>query len=96
MAILSRVAMTVQLDGESFDVVTDQRDAAAFELQEFYRRDRPLLMQRFMAYRAAVRTGKTSLSWAKFDAACIEVTAADSPAAEAAVDPTVPAPSGAP
>jgi hypothetical protein len=93
---VTRLRMQVEMEGGStWEVDTDQRDQARFEMQDFYRADRMLLKQRFMAYVASAREKKTNLSWPKFDAACVEViAAADDQSTE--VDPTKPDPSGAP
>jgi hypothetical protein len=88
-----KVPLHVELeDGTTWDVVTDQRDLAAFELQAFYAPGRDATRQRYMAYSASVRNKQTELSWPKFDAACVEVVLAGE--AEE-VDPTQPAPPGA-
>ena len=86
---ITRLRMRVELDdGTTWEVDTDQRDNARFELQDFYAPHRVLLRQRFMAYVASCRAGKTSLPWPKFDAACIEVVGVDTD--EVGLDPTPP------
>lgn len=97
MGGVSRIRMRVLLDdvdGTTWEVDTDQRDQARYELQEFYAPGRPLTAQRFMAYVASARKGLTSLSWPKFDAACLEVVGVE--AGQTEVGPTKPDPSGAP
>jgi hypothetical protein len=60
-------------DGTWFDVRVDQRDVAAWEMQDFYDDSRSTVRMRYTAFNAASRTGKTSLSWPKFNATCISV-----------------------
>lgn len=87
-------------DGATWDVVVDQRDIAAWEMQDFYDDERTTVRMRYTAFNASSRTAKTNLSWPKFNAACVSVTfnGSDSEAdeADAEVPPTQPDPSGAP
>lgn len=92
-------------DAEPFSVVTDQRDVAKFEIQDFgypidQLDDRPKMQFfRYIGWSASARRGLTDLSWEDFDAACAEVMPVDDEedaAAADAEDPGQPDPSGTP
>lgn len=77
-------------DGKIIEVIGDQRDLAAVELQDWYdpARTRQSLA-RYVAWHAAKRQGKTDLGWPKFNAVVVEVRdkgSADDAAGEG-VDP---------
>lgn len=79
-------------DGDTWDVVADQRDLAEYELQEFYDVTRPVVTARYLGWRASMRQGKTKLSWPQFREKCLEVGATPKAGAAAGdVDPTQPA-----
>lgn len=91
----ARVTVRVEMeDGSDYDVATDQRDFAKWEMQTFFDNRRDVVRTRFLAFAAASRTGMTVLSWPKFDAACVSATSVDG--SVETVDPTEPDPSGAP
>lgn len=75
-----RFPLTVELeDGKTWDVVADQRDAAAWEVQSFgcstaLAGTKGMAFGRFLAWSASKRQDLTKLDWAKFDRQCIEVT----------------------
>lgn len=90
-------------DSEPFTVVTDQRDVAKFEIQEFgYPIDqldeRPKMQFfRYIGWSASERRGLTALGWEDFDQACAEVMPVDDEedaAASDAEDPGQPDQSG--
>lgn len=90
-----KVCFKVELEqGDTWEAWVDQRDIAAWELQEFYDDNRTTVRMRYTAYAASVRSGQTSLSWPKFNAACVGVTFAGSEGDDDPVPPTVPDPSG--
>lgn len=65
-------------DGTEFDVTADQRDSAKWEVQPFGCslgdvRSKLFTYQRFIAWSAAKRQGKTALTWDKFDEQSVAV-----------------------
>jgi hypothetical protein len=72
-------------DSEPFQVVADQRDIAKWEVQPFgspfnenaERTLKGVTFLRFIAWSAASRQQLTRLSWADFDARCVEVNPLD-------------------
>lgn len=85
--------LRVIMDGQPPVVIEmDQRDQAAFELEEFgvpYFRaaDRYATYLRWTAWHAMVRLGKTKLSWAKWTKECKFVAEVKLEEAEAGGDP---------
>jgi hypothetical protein len=86
-------SMSVEMEsGERWEVTADQRDIARWEIQPF---GGPLsqisakiaTFGRFVAWSASARAGHTSLTWADFDNAAVEVTELETPAADDAADP---------
>lgn len=65
-------------DGNFYQVTADQRDIAKWEVQPFGGpftefESRALTGMRFLAWSAMTRQQLTSLTWAEFDAECLEV-----------------------
>ena len=63
---------------EPFIVTSDQRDTAAFELEDFgvpyaQIRERPDTFMRWIAWHALSRTGQTKLTWHKWTSQAIAV-----------------------
>lgn len=95
-------------DAEPYTVVTDQRDVAKFEIQDFgypvdqlEDADRPkMVFFRYIGWSAAQRRGLTELTWLDFDRVCAEVMPVDDgedgDGADDAEDPGRPDPSGTP
>ena len=91
-------------DGATWVVVADQRDAAKWEVQPFGCpikdiKARLFTALRFLAWSASTRQGRTELSWAEWDAACVEVGDPDEPegeegSADPLASPGQPGPSG--
>lgn len=85
------IELRVEMDnGDTHDVVADQRDVARWEVQEFGTpfneiKARANLAYRWLAWSAMSRRGLTALSWSDFDATCLEVS--DLPEPDEAVDP---------
>jgi hypothetical protein len=73
----------VTIEGQdSFEIVADQRDIAAFELQPFgcafYEvGSRPFTFARFISFRAAKRNGKYTGTWDEFCDQCVSVESLD-------------------
>lgn len=92
-------------DGETFQVVADQRDVARFEVQPFgfpfgtqVEANLGMHTMRFLAWSAAYRQQATRLDWPAFNERCVEVLPPDEEA-EAPADadhPGQPAPSATP
>lgn len=71
-------------DGTELPVVADQRDAAAWEMQEFGTSGtqlsaKPYLAARWMAWNAMRRQALTKLAWKAFSDQCVEVVIAGDP-----------------
>jgi hypothetical protein len=71
-------------DGETFQVVADQRDVARFEVQPFgfpfgteVEKNLGMGTMRFLAWSAAYRQQLTKLEWSAFDAQCVEAMPPD-------------------
>lgn len=91
-------------DGSTWDVHTDQRDMARWEMQKFggpvgELEQKMMTALRFMAWSASKRQGLTVLTWDVFDEQCIEALPLDleeSDGADDAEDPGRTAPSDTP
>jgi hypothetical protein len=92
-------------DGETFQVVADQRDVARFEVQPFgfpfgtqIEQNLGMSTMRYLAWSAAQRQQLTKLDWPAFNDACVEVLPPDDEeSAPADADhPGQPAPSATP
>lgn len=73
--------------GETFEVVGDQRDIAAFELEPFglpfYQVGvKPFTFARYLAWRSGKRARLHALSWEEFSDQCISVESTDEGDAE--------------
>lgn len=100
-----RFELHIELDsGEEYDVVSDQRDIARWEVQDFgwpiVKIEDQASMQffRFIGWSAALRQGLTTLPWSKFDEVLVEAMPVDDEedgqgAPDDADDPGRPAPS---
>ncbi len=88
-------------DGRTFEIVVDQRDVAAFELEPFgspFTQVAPRVMtfMRWTAWHALVRTKALSprvYTWPEFNVECVEVRDPEE-AVSSEVDPTTPDTSG--
>jgi hypothetical protein len=94
-------------DGETFQVVADQRDVARFEVQPFgfpfgmeIEQNMGMNTFRYLAWSAAFRQQLTRLDWPAFSDRCVEVLPPDdeeaSPVPADASHPGQPAPSATP
>jgi hypothetical protein len=87
----------VTIEGQDpFDVVADQRDIAAFELQPFgcpfYEvATRPFTFARFISFRSARRNGKYAGTWDEFGDQCVSVESLDEEGEAPEADPGSPA-----
>lgn len=96
-----QMPMTIHMeDGTTYEVIVDQRDVSAFEVQPFGRPFKQVdeVIFTFMRWTAWHAMGRNKLdmpswmSWKDFDKKCIEVTdQGQEGEEEQKVDPTIPA-----
>lgn len=97
MSVTTFGYMVTMDDGsEPFEIVGDQRDIAAFEVEPygcpFYRiQDKPFTFARYLAWRASKRAGKHSFTWEEFSDRCISVESTDEDETEESENPGTPA-----
>lgn len=75
-ALQTRFEVLMDDGTDSFEVLTDQRDYAAYEGSEEYQEDgsRQATKLRYLCWSAMRRSGKTKATWQKFnEGLCIQV-----------------------